>query len=415
MQLFKKGIRRDPSLFPTIKRDEEFQSWSKDTITQARAQGVDEVLDKDYIPITSDHVALFEEKQKYMMGVFQKTLLSTKGKSLMRKYHDTSNAQKVYEGYAEHCLHSTKADNECSQIYEFLLTTRATEWTGPMYDFIAYMKEQMESYNEKSDPEFTDAQQQKFIEKAVNGIPTLKAIKTTAQQIAFANNKVLTFDKYLALLEQAALDYDIEMGHTSTKAPRQLKSATRWGVYASDQINDDPYNVNELAIDDTYDDYIDIDTPLYLVQQCMQTTNMPTEHNCLPAKVFYDLDTKDLKTWNQLPDESKDIILYKPPKPPNLPTGKSHKICFTDNLGNNDTAYEAFSVGRLLANTEVQHMQQSNDNNNKEENIYDITDKQGLQQGNKQKKKLQQTPTKSPQVSRYINQVFPKFVKKPPS
>ena len=147
----------------------------------------------------------------------------------------------------------------------------------------------------------------------------------------------------------------------------------------------------------------------------MQTTNMPTEHNCLPAKVFYDLDTKDLKTWNQLPDESKDIILYKPPKPPNLPTGKSHKICFTDNLGNNDTAYEAFSVRELLANTEVQHMQQSNDNNNKEENIYDITDKQGLQQGNKQKKKLQQTPTKSLPVSRYINQVFPKLDRKPPS
>ena len=42
---FKKGIKRDPSLFSVLKEDNKWYSWKRNLIATARAQDIDEVLD----------------------------------------------------------------------------------------------------------------------------------------------------------------------------------------------------------------------------------------------------------------------------------------------------------------------------------------------------------------------------------
>ena len=43
VDLFRKGIKRDPSLFPTLKEEKFNDSWHRSFMTQARAQDVDKV------------------------------------------------------------------------------------------------------------------------------------------------------------------------------------------------------------------------------------------------------------------------------------------------------------------------------------------------------------------------------------
>ena len=77
--LFKRGIKHDPSLFPVMKHDRQFRQWKVHTISLDKAQDCSEVVDTDYIPCTPNKQALFAQKQIYMYSVFCHTLLTSIG------------------------------------------------------------------------------------------------------------------------------------------------------------------------------------------------------------------------------------------------------------------------------------------------------------------------------------------------
>jgi hypothetical protein len=80
---FKKGIKRDATLFIPYKDEKHCDVWRRSTLAQARAQGVEEIMDATYSPSTMDEKALFMEKQKYMYAVFECTLQTDQGKALV--------------------------------------------------------------------------------------------------------------------------------------------------------------------------------------------------------------------------------------------------------------------------------------------------------------------------------------------
>src|SRR5687768_10090171 len=94
---FRRGIKRDATQYISLKDDAAWDNWNRSTIAQARAQDVEQILDPLYAPTTADETNLFEEKQKYMYAVFEKTLLTDKGKALVRSYQKTYNAQLIYK------------------------------------------------------------------------------------------------------------------------------------------------------------------------------------------------------------------------------------------------------------------------------------------------------------------------------
>ncbi len=65
---FKKGIKRDASLFVVLKDLKQWDSWHWSTVAQASAQDVYYVLDPAYKPSPTDK-DLFEAKQKYIAFV----------------------------------------------------------------------------------------------------------------------------------------------------------------------------------------------------------------------------------------------------------------------------------------------------------------------------------------------------------
>ena len=88
---FRRGIKRDIAHFIPLRDDGAWDNWHRATMAQTRAQDVADVLDPTYTPSNPTEIALFDEKQKYMYAVFEKTLLTDKGKALVwahqRKYN----------------------------------------------------------------------------------------------------------------------------------------------------------------------------------------------------------------------------------------------------------------------------------------------------------------------------------------
>jgi hypothetical protein len=64
---FKKGIKRDPSVYPTLKDELWNEYWHCSFANQARAQDVDEVLDPNYLPTTSEQYELLQGRKNTSM------------------------------------------------------------------------------------------------------------------------------------------------------------------------------------------------------------------------------------------------------------------------------------------------------------------------------------------------------------
>ena len=92
---FKKEIKRDITVFPALKQDKQFEAWHHSMMTHARAQNVDNILLSTYKPLIPAAKELFIEQQKYMCSVYERVLLTDKGKAIFRKHHHTSDAQQM--------------------------------------------------------------------------------------------------------------------------------------------------------------------------------------------------------------------------------------------------------------------------------------------------------------------------------
>jgi len=66
---FMKGIKRDPSLFPTLKDEKFHDSWHRSFKNQMHVQGLHQVIDPTYNPTTPDEQAVFGLMQTFTYAV----------------------------------------------------------------------------------------------------------------------------------------------------------------------------------------------------------------------------------------------------------------------------------------------------------------------------------------------------------
>jgi hypothetical protein len=81
---FKKTIKCDSSVFMVYKDEKQWDTLQHSTLAQACPQDFAEVLDSAFTSTTPDEIALFNEKKKFMYAVFECTLQTDQGKSLVR-------------------------------------------------------------------------------------------------------------------------------------------------------------------------------------------------------------------------------------------------------------------------------------------------------------------------------------------
>jgi len=329
---FKKGIKRDPTLFPVLKTDSNFDPWRRSTETQARAQGVYEPLDSTYKPTTAEDKELFSEKQIYLTSVFEKTIKTSMGQSLFREYQPVFDAQSIYKGLCDHALNSTGADIDASDILTYLSTIKlgVGKWKGSTKDFILHFQNQARKYNsyvDKAD-QLSENIQKSLLENSVHPITDLRRIKETASHFSAAHGRKNTsLAQYVALLISAAQSYDKQFEDGR-------KSNTSRKVYFHD-INTEIDDIMIPAATEQEDP-----TEVYDVNRAM------TMGARLPKEQWQELSKisgmKEL--WMKMTPQAKKIILSGSENTESSPTQANQALTFPD-----QTSFDV-AVGNAIDN-----------------------------------------------------------------
>ena len=300
--IFRRGIKKDASLFPVLKDEKFNDSWHRSFVNQARAQDLSEVLDPAYKPKTPSEEELFIEKQKFVYAILESKVHTDRGKAIVREYEDTFDAQAVYKKLTDHHLKSTKAMIESSTILSYITSVRlgSGEWNGTTEGFITHWTNQVRLYERQvpSSDYFSDGQKRIMLENAVHPITELRQVKNNADLQKTNTGKSLTYDEYLNLLLSAAAAYDNQFA-AKNKAKRQ--------VFTHDQ-----YDANEsYEVDDSYD----IDAPVSLLvanateRHSKKQVKFGNRTVHMPRDKWYNLDSKNKEIWDKLDDKAKSIIL----------------------------------------------------------------------------------------------------------
>ena len=106
---FKKSTKREVSQYTVLKDDKYFEALKRNLLVTATTHGCEEILNGKYKPEkTCDSQELFKQKQYYMYSVFNKVLQSDMGKTIVREYSLTLNAQAVWKDFESHMSTSSK-------------------------------------------------------------------------------------------------------------------------------------------------------------------------------------------------------------------------------------------------------------------------------------------------------------------
>ena len=133
-----------------LKDNSAWGNWNWSTIAQAQAQDIIEVLDSNYIPTTIEDTLLFDEKQKFMYAVFEKTLLTDKGKALVCQHQQSFDTQKIYKDLSTYVKQSTIASMDASYLLLYITNTNLGDgkWKGSTHSFILHWQDQDQKYHD---------------------------------------------------------------------------------------------------------------------------------------------------------------------------------------------------------------------------------------------------------------------------
>jgi len=145
---FKARIRPDLTSYIELKNNKFWDEYNRRLKAVARSQQMHEVLDPTYIPTTQEDIEIFQIQQNFMFSVFEYTLKTDHGKSVLRKYEDTGNAQKIYIELLDYAERSTKASIEASALLKYITSTKIGDgtWKGTAFNFILHWQEQVRLY-----------------------------------------------------------------------------------------------------------------------------------------------------------------------------------------------------------------------------------------------------------------------------
>ena len=152
---FKRGIKRDISVYPTLKDEKYYESLKRSVLVTARTHDCEEIVQPTFRPRgDADSQELFRLKNDFMYSVFNKCLLSDMGKTIVRKHLDNMNAQWVWEEFATHMTTSSKGKAEKRRLHTYVTTTVLDKsWKGTTEQFILHFNEQFRQLDEVSPPE----------------------------------------------------------------------------------------------------------------------------------------------------------------------------------------------------------------------------------------------------------------------
>ena len=280
---FKKGIKREETAYPTLKDERYFDGFSRSLYITAKSHECEQVLYPDYTPSNAEK-DLFEAKQIFMFSVFDKHLLTDMGKTIVRKYVHTTDAQSVWKDFQDHMKSSSKGASEKRRLTQYVTnTTLDDNDKGTTEQFVLHFNEQFRQLAEISDPaeHFPPQIKLQLLQKAVRPIDDLRIVETMDEfqsiTTGYGRSSSLKYQTYYDLLINACIRYD---------RTKKANIAKRGHIYeTSSTLDNDGFNIEIPYETPGRDPYMGIDTPsdeFYNIHTTQYVPPMSARHKLQP-------------------------------------------------------------------------------------------------------------------------------------
>ena len=253
---FKKSIKREASAYSVLKDEHFFDKFQRDLLITAKSHDVSVILDPSYSPGHSpEERELFEAKQVFMYKVFNETLQTDMGRTTVRKYLRSTDAQAVWKEYSDYMTTSSKGASEKSKLTHYVTNTVLdNQFRGTTQQFVLDINEQFRRLDELTDlsERLPDSIKMALLQNAVKDITQLSIVETLNEYTSITSGDGsfthLNYLSYYNLLINACVRYDA----TNTSTPSKRRN-----VYAASGTQDFP------IIEEPHETQFsqDIDTP----------------------------------------------------------------------------------------------------------------------------------------------------------
>ena len=276
---FRKGIEREETVHTTLKDERYFDSFSKSLYITAKSDECEDVLDPEYTPSHSEK-ELFEAKQVFMFSVLDMHLLTDMGKTIVRKYVHTTDAQSVRKDFQEHMKSSSKEASEKRRLTQYVTNTVLDDnYKGTTEQFVLHFNEQLRQLEEiyEESEHFPPQIKLQLLQNAVRPINDLRIVGTSS----------LKYQTYYDLLINACVRYD------RTKKANVAKQGHCYQTTFS--LTNDNFICQIPSENPIGDPYMGIDTPsdgFYNINTNQSGPPMSARHKLQPRLVGTNPNTK---------------------------------------------------------------------------------------------------------------------------
>ena len=300
---FKKGTKRDASVYPIFKNDKYYDTFQRSFLANLKAQGLYDVADPDHDPENGDtyEKELFKRKQSFVYSVLVTSLQTEKRRELVKELEGDARSIILK-------LHHYHTKSNVAQHDIITLTTDVTNltindsWKGTVRQFLSHFKEKLrllDSLVPVSD-QLPETPRITFLQRAVQQNHDLRQIHVMDSVWRFKTDSTdaLTFDTYYSLLWDAAHQYDL---HQVKKGPQRKAFFSQ-----QEEISDDDEYANaeeQFSTDPEPEEH----SP-YSVYQSSFHPKMPKK-SFLPPNIW---ETLSERTKQMIIEHNKKVKLNNP-------------------------------------------------------------------------------------------------------
>ena len=285
------------------------------------------MLDPEYTPSNSEK-ELFEAKQVFMFSVLDKHLQTDMGKTIVRKYVHTTDAQSVWKDFQEHMKSTSKGASDKRRLTQYVTSTVLDDnYKGTTKQFVLHFIEQFRQLDKISEESEHSPPQIKLqlLQNAVRPINDLRIAKTLDEfqsiTTGYGRSTSLKYQTYYDLLKNACARCD---------RTKKANVAKRGHIYQTTFSQSNEKFINQLPSETPIGDrYMGIDTPsdeffnintsqsgrpmsVRHIQPRLLRTNPHTKPNTFPKKSARQKWTNPIYLpgyiYNHLSQEAKDAL-----------------------------------------------------------------------------------------------------------
>ena len=179
---FKKGIKREIAAYPSVKDERYFDDFKRSLFIVTKTHECNKVLEPTYTPGSEpEEQELFESKQTFMFSVFNASLQTDMGKTIVRRHLANTDAQSVWKELSEHMMTSSKGASEKRRLTQYVTNTVLDDnFKGTTEQFVLHFNEQFRQLDEISedDERLPPTVKLTLLQTAVRNINDLRIVET---------------------------------------------------------------------------------------------------------------------------------------------------------------------------------------------------------------------------------------------